>query len=103
MTFEKERRKINIITTISLVLLGISILMMIYTGLMCSVIKQSYGLYNVTPDTFEFGLNGLYYGNHYYCVNTLMRTQTSIEKTDYHEDCHNLVHSDYDHFCFAED
>lgn len=44
-------------------------------------------------------LNGVYYHNKYYCVWTKDRSNPSINRTDYHETCHDLVYNDYEHFC----
>lgn len=35
----------------------------------------------------------------YYCVITDNRTDKDIERTRVHEECHNLVNENYDHFC----
>ena len=48
-------------------------------------------------------LNGLYvHGKDFYCVWTENRTKSQIEKTDYHENCHNLVENNYEHFCLSK-
>ena len=55
---------------------------------------ESFELYDVV------GLNGLYEPNdRFYCVWTKNRTTTDIQKTDYHETCHELILMDKKHFC----
>ena len=56
---------------------------------------ESCMLYNIKV---EDGINGIYKGD-YYCVWTKDRTPEEINKTDVHEYCHHLVHTNYYHFC----
>lgn len=61
---------------------------------------RDYNLYNGKNASSPWGVDGLYFVNDdYYCVNTKGRTYDEINKTDYHEMCHNLVSEDVSHFC----
>ena len=50
------------------------------------------------PDV-KNGLNGLYEQDNYYCVWTEGRTFEAINKTEYHEVCHDFVNKQHEHFC----
>ena len=48
----------------------------------------------------SFGVDGLYFPSEsYYCVWTEGRTESQIQKTEVHEQCHALIDKDYYHFC----
>ena len=47
-------------------------------------------------------INGVTHYNFGYWVWTNGRNLNQINRTDYHEACHNLVYNDYEHFCVFE-
>ena len=47
----------------------------------------------------QFGLNGIYFHNQYYCVWVGDKTRETINDTIIHEECHHLVSLANDHFC----
>ena len=47
----------------------------------------------------QFGVNGVYHAPNYYCIWTYNRTMEDINNTVCHEECHDLVCRDYEHFC----
>ena len=45
-------------------------------------------------------VDGVYFpGKDYYCVWTGNRTYEDIQETECHEQCHDFVWKDYEHFC----
>jgi len=51
-------------------------------------------------NNYEYAkVNGIYNTKGYYCVWTQNRTLEEINRTDYHEMAHVLVHKDREHFC----
>jgi hypothetical protein len=48
----------------------------------------------------SIGTVGLYFPKQkFYCVWAHNRTQDEIQRTEWHEYCHYLVDTDYEHFC----
>ena len=47
----------------------------------------------------EFGINGIYYADMYYCVWVKDRDNYEINGTIAHELCHHLVYENHEHFC----
>ena len=50
----------------------------------------------------KFGINGVYNTDGYYCIWTKDRTEEEIQITELHENCHDLVHKNDDHFCYED-
>ena len=46
----------------------------------------------------EFGVNGIYVAQKYYCVWTQGREQEMINNTALHESCHAMINEDRGHF-----
>ena len=44
-------------------------------------------------------VNGVYFEPNYYCIWTKDRTEAQINRTDWHENCHDLVYLQHEHFC----
>jgi hypothetical protein len=44
-------------------------------------------------------VNGVYFQPDYYCVWTRGRSDKDINETDRHEDCHDFVYRQREHFC----
>jgi len=67
------------------------------TALECADQEVSYMLENAE-------INGFYsHDKEYYVVVTKDRGFDMINKTDYHEACHALIHKDKEHFCRSYD
>ena len=47
----------------------------------------------------EHTIDGVWHLDGYYCVWTEGRNAVDINETDKHENCHALIHEDYEHFC----
>lgn len=56
-------------------------------------------LYRITASPEGTVPNGIWYGEGYYCVWTKGRNAVDINDTETHEQCHELVHRDPQHFC----
>ena len=52
-------------------------------------------------DAPQFGIEGYYMPGEYICYMTKDRNSTQINDTIMHEECHNFVYEDYDHFCLG--
>ncbi len=50
-------------------------------------------------DKTDFNINGVYFHKQYYCVWTQDRKPYDIDRTEHHEECHDLVAYKQEHFC----
>ena len=61
---------------------------------------ETYKMYHdIHLQDTNFGINGIYYADSYYCIWTKDRKQSEINETILHEECHNSINNDYWHFC----
>jgi len=59
---------------------------------------QRASLYD-TSNYIDSKVNGVYFQPNYYCVWTKGRSEREINRTDWHENCHDLVYLQHEHFC----
>lgn len=86
--------------SILLVMSGVLFLASIYILIESRMGCESCKIYN---PNIKFGLRGVYHTPDYYCVWTKGRTTKQINRSDYHEMCHHLIHMDKEHFCYKNE
>jgi len=60
---------------------------------------ESYSMCGQLINKTQFGIYGVYRKDRYYCVWTQGRNESEVKTAINHEECHDFVHKDYEHFC----
>lgn len=63
---------------------------------------DTYSMCNLTLSEDNFGINGIYFSDRYYCIWTKGRSEVEMRETEVHEQCHDYVYDEYEHFCGSD-